>query len=80
MGNRKGYVKASVSQSFTEGEVDFLDQLLAVLRRGGDVKVLQRHEHFGALCRKTHHMKERIRELKKKRESLGLSGKTTEDE
>lgn len=77
MGNRPGYVKASVSQSFNEGEVDLLNQLLALIRRGADTTVLQRHEGFRSLCAKALTMKKRMREVKKARKDVRLSSKET---
>lgn len=77
MGNRPGYVKASVSQSFNEEEVAVLDRLLALIRRGGDTSVVQRHDGFRSLCAKALTMKKKMREVKKARKDAGLSSKET---
>lgn len=79
MGNRPGYVKASASQSFTEDEIELLDQIFVRLRRGADVGILMRGPHFANLCRKAQHMRSRIDQIKRERVLSGLSSKEVDE-
>lgn len=57
--------RIAASQSFTEDEVNVLDAVLAILRRGGDPKILARAPAFLGLQRKTTAMKARVEEVKR---------------
>ena len=67
MGNKPGYVKSSISQSFVEEEIELLNQLVSTLLRGGDASTLVRHSSFRSLCRKTKSMKARAVEVRQQR-------------
>lgn len=63
---QKRTVSARISQSFSPKEVDSLYEILTHLSRGGDARVIARHESFGMLLRKARAMKARS-ELMRKR-------------
>lgn len=69
MGEGRGAPRVAASQSFTEAEVDWLDQLFRTILRGGDVSIIARHdpELRAKLAQKVVAMKQSIARQKKRR-------------
>jgi hypothetical protein len=55
-----------ISNSFSEGEVQVLEFMLATILRGGTPTMAARHRDFASLYRKVLSMKARIEQDKKK--------------
>lgn len=60
-----------ISNSFSEGEVQVLEFMLATILRGGTPTMAARHKDFASLYRKVLSMKARIEVDKKKASSVG---------
>lgn len=53
-----------ISNSFSEGEIQVIDFILATLLRGGTPNMAIRSKDFASLCRKVQAMKVRVQEIK----------------
>lgn len=53
-----------ISNSFSEGEIQVMDFILATLLRGGTPTMAIRSKDFASLCRKVQAMKVRVQEIK----------------
>lgn len=63
--------RIAASQSFTEDEVKWLEQVMRIMLRGGDPKALLRHrETFASLARKVQAMRRRVESVKAQRAAL----------
>jgi hypothetical protein len=60
-----------ISNSFSEGEVQVLEFMLATILRGGTPTMAARHKDFASLYRKVLSMKARIEADRKKASSVG---------
>ena len=60
-------VKAGASTSFTPGELDALTELLAVVRRGGDTRVIVRSPTFSDIARKVLTMRQTVERQRDRR-------------
>lgn len=71
-----------ISNSFSEGEVQVLEFMLATLLRGGSPTMAARHKDFASLYRKVISMKHRIEKQKTKKQesSVGTIGSPRIDE
>lgn len=70
-----------ISNSFSEGEVQVLEFMLATLLRGGSPTMAARHKDFASLYRKVISMKQRIEKQKAKKQesSVGTIGSPDEE-
>ena len=64
-------MRVAASQSFTPEEVHALAELLAIVRRGGDVSVMRRAPGFLSLERKASKMRDTIERQRERRKLVG---------
>lgn len=62
--------RLAASQSFTLEEVSWLEQLIKILLRGGDARIVMRAPEARGMLHKIQVMKERIETVKKERGML----------
>lgn len=60
-----------ISNSFSEGEVQILEFMLATILRGGTPTMATRHKEFASIYRKVLSMKQRIERQKGEKSSVG---------
>ena len=60
-----------ISNSFSEGEVQILEFMLATILRGGTPTMATRHKEFASIYRKVLSMKQRIERQKQAESSVG---------
>lgn len=66
-------VKLAASTSFTPAELDALDELLGVVRRGGDARVIVRAPSFGDIARKVLAMRHTVERQRVRRAEIVAS-------